>query len=307
MNGLQWSHFGGGMNTFGSSFRRLIFIPFRSLSKDYYEVLGVPHTASQTEIKDAYYAKSKQFHPDANNNLTEREKVLNKEAFVELKTAYDVLRRPADRKAYDEKVAFERNFREYHEHFRDLNGTGAFSNRARRNRSWTAASQFIHKREQELWQSILRWTIVGLCVVIIYNVGYLVLVINRDRQLKSLVPEDEIARSFLRQKEYADKRDDEKHIKNFGEILRASIDRAEKERRLTFGSKNPDEIREEYRWFNVLHKNDASKQYRSSSDHKTEATDRYRSAKTTPSGKENAFAVVNHVTKSGSNGLLYNY
>ncbi|KIH44734.1 DnaJ domain protein, partial [Ancylostoma duodenale] len=62
---------------------------------DYYELLGVRKDATQAEIKAAFYAKSKELHPDKGTNSE------STAAFVELKEAYDVLRRPADRRAYD--------------------------------------------------------------------------------------------------------------------------------------------------------------------------------------------------------------
>ena len=66
--------------------------------RDYYEVLGVPKTASANEIKAAYRRLAKKYHPDLNpNNKKEAE-----EKFREVSEAYEVLMDTQKRSLYDQ-------------------------------------------------------------------------------------------------------------------------------------------------------------------------------------------------------------
>ncbi|MEO6056216.1 MAG: J domain-containing protein [Gemmatimonadales bacterium] len=66
-------------------------------AKDFYQVLGVPDSASQGEIKKSYRRLAKQHHPDANpNNAAAAER------FKEISEAHSVLSDPDKRKQYDQ-------------------------------------------------------------------------------------------------------------------------------------------------------------------------------------------------------------
>jgi curved DNA-binding protein len=64
--------------------------------KDYYAVLGVPRTASQTEIKKAYRKLAREHHPDAKPGDTASER-----RFKDVNEANAVLSDPEKRKQYD--------------------------------------------------------------------------------------------------------------------------------------------------------------------------------------------------------------
>jgi curved DNA-binding protein len=65
--------------------------------KDYYEILGVPRSASDAEIKKAFRKLAREYHPDV-----AKDKKRAEEKFKEVNEAYEVLGDPAKRKKYDE-------------------------------------------------------------------------------------------------------------------------------------------------------------------------------------------------------------
>lgn len=64
------------------------------MARDYYEILGVPKTASQDEVKKAFRKQAHKLHPDKNGG--------DEAKFKELNEAYQVLSDPEKRKQYDQ-------------------------------------------------------------------------------------------------------------------------------------------------------------------------------------------------------------
>jgi curved DNA-binding protein len=71
--------------------------------RDFYQLLGVPRTASQDEIQGAYRKLARTYHPDVNKDPAAEER------FKDISEAYDVLSDPQTRGRYD---AFGPDFRQ---------------------------------------------------------------------------------------------------------------------------------------------------------------------------------------------------
>jgi DnaJ-class molecular chaperone len=65
--------------------------------QDYYEILGVPRNASETDIKKSYRKLARKYHPDFNPNNKQAE-----EKFKQTQEAYEVLSDAEKRKKYDQ-------------------------------------------------------------------------------------------------------------------------------------------------------------------------------------------------------------
>jgi DnaJ-class molecular chaperone len=69
------------------------------MSRDYYEILGVPKNASDEDIKKAYRKLAREHHPDM---VKDKDKTEAEKKFKELSAAYQVLSDTQKRKMYDQ-------------------------------------------------------------------------------------------------------------------------------------------------------------------------------------------------------------
>lgn len=108
--------------------------------RDYYEILGVPRTASADDFKAAFRKLARQYHPDVNKEPDAEEK------FKEINEAYAVLSDPDKRSAYDRfghagvrnaggAQDFNVDFTDFADIFGDLFGFGNMGRSSRRSRN----------------------------------------------------------------------------------------------------------------------------------------------------------------------------
>jgi hypothetical protein len=77
-------------------------------AKTHYEMLGIDAKAEQSEIKQSYFALAKRFHPDHFHHETDTLLVGRvQNSFTRLAQAYDILKTPDSREAYDFKMRKE--------------------------------------------------------------------------------------------------------------------------------------------------------------------------------------------------------
>src|SRR5215204_2399495 len=92
-------------------------------ARDYYQVLGIPRTASADEIKKSYRRLARQYHPDLHSGSKKAEM---EKKFKELNGAHEVLSDPDKRKKYDQYGA-EWEQAEAYEKARQQSGARGFS------------------------------------------------------------------------------------------------------------------------------------------------------------------------------------
>ena len=87
--------------------RREIVEAYETLkAKSHFEALGVERTATDAQVKEAYFRLAKRFHPDTHHdaNMADlRDKL--ESVFIRLGEAYEVLRNPRSRAAYESELA----------------------------------------------------------------------------------------------------------------------------------------------------------------------------------------------------------
>src|SRR5919107_656594 len=89
--------------------------------KDYYATLGVPKTATEKELKQAYRKLARKFHPDVNPGDKGSEG-----KFKEINEAYEVLGDPDKRRKYDELGANWRMYEQAQQQGQAWPGGGPF-------------------------------------------------------------------------------------------------------------------------------------------------------------------------------------
>ncbi|KAL3117165.1 hypothetical protein niasHT_007568 [Heterodera trifolii] len=128
-----------------SAIVRRITRGFSTRQRNLYEVLGVSPSASQSDIKKAYYTLSKKYHPDVTGS---NESCAKK--YLEIKEAYDVLRDEKQREEHDRWLAAEEVQRQ-----RPINGRQPYVRRQRMyDDLWPNNGTFSEEEIRRIWRSM---------------------------------------------------------------------------------------------------------------------------------------------------------
>uniref|UniRef100_A0A0K0DSD4 J domain-containing protein n=1 Tax=Strongyloides stercoralis TaxID=6248 RepID=A0A0K0DSD4_STRER len=152
--------------------------------KDLYHVLGISKNCSHQDIKEAYFKKAKLVHPDlkdTSNINIEDGRNLNHQEFIDIKFAYDILRKPTTRRMYDNGV--DPNFIVEGKFSKDVGRRNSFYRDFYNVNSSGGASHKNSTNSSSNLEDYLRSMIGSL----------------KDKGLENVNREDEIARSYLRQ------------------------------------------------------------------------------------------------------------
>ncbi|MDY7003589.1 MAG: DnaJ domain-containing protein [Cyanobacteriota bacterium] len=104
---------------------------------DYYKTLNVNPTATQGQIKQAYRRLAKLFHPDANTEIADHERIIS------INKAYEVLGDPQLRKSYDRQ--FNKHDRKY---------TNTKQNYQKQNKRGNNADEHLHKWLNQVYKPV---------------------------------------------------------------------------------------------------------------------------------------------------------
>jgi len=124
----------------------------------YYEILGVPKTATQKEIKSAYYKLSKLHHPDVSTSPD------SKHIFQEVSQAYETLGDVKKRQLYDQTGETSSQERSYK---KDTSSKKTYNTSSSSSR-YTRTSKI--RKEDEMLQELAKAMLPELIVLVIRTV-----------------------------------------------------------------------------------------------------------------------------------------
>eukprot|EP00347_Sterkiella_histriomuscorum_P012832 403367054 len=112
---------------------------------NYYQKLGLIESASEAEIKKAFYSLAKKYHPDS--NIDKKSQTSNEEKFKDASGAYEVLSDTSKKSQYDEMR------KEYNSQFGNSSRTSSNSNGFSSSSSSTGNGEYTYKYDSQGYAS----------------------------------------------------------------------------------------------------------------------------------------------------------